>query len=221
MSLKLTLKRSLVRKLTRRQLLPFLEAQATPALTLDVGAKQSGYRHLFPNAVAGDIAAYPGLNTQFDAHRLPFVSSSFPVILCTEVLEHCTNPQQVIDEFFRVLQPGGKLILTTRFIFPIHDAPHDYFRFTQYGLLHLCRRFASVTIQPESATLGTLGILLQRLAAQARWRIPGTGVALQIAARILLRSSWLLYAEFGDVKRQVPARSILASGYYLVAVKGP
>jgi hypothetical protein len=119
-----------------------------------------------------------------------------------------------------VLHPGGRLILTTRFVFPIHDAPQDYYRFTRYGLAHLCRSFAEVSIVPELATIGTMGVLLQRLAAQAQWRLPGTRLGLQLAARASLNADWLLREEYADIGRKTSEVAILASGYYVVAVKG-
>ena len=103
-----------------------------------------------------------------DAQALGIADASFPVILCTEVLEHLPEPQRAIDEMYRVLAPGGTLLLTTRFLFPIHDAPHDYFRFTKYGLRHLLRRFEILELREETDAVGTIAVLLQRLGMQAQ-----------------------------------------------------
>ena len=43
---------------------------------------------------------------------LPYPSSSFDFITCIEGLEHLENPMSAIREFFRILKPGGKLILS-------------------------------------------------------------------------------------------------------------
>lgn len=59
-------------------------------------------------------------------------SESFDLVLCTEVLEHSKYPENILTEIHRVLKPGGKLILTTPFIYPIHGAPSDYRRFTPH-----------------------------------------------------------------------------------------
>lgn len=215
----MTLKGRLSRKITRDRLAAFLAKQHTDTLTLEVGAKRQSYHALFPNTVAGDIAAYPGLDLQLDAHRLPFTEASFAVLLCTEVLEHCHDPQDAIDEFYRVLKPGGKLILTTRFIFPIHDAPYDYFRFTKYGLQHLCRAFAEVSVEEETRTLETTAVLAQRLAYQVRWKIPLMRAGLQVMARVLLWLQGSIAAEYGDITRASAETNIMASGYYVVAIK--
>jgi SAM-dependent methyltransferase len=214
-----TIKKQLGSKLTRQRLAAFLAAHSTDMLTLEVGAKNRPYQHFFPCAIAGDIVFYPSLDVQFDAHALPFAPATFGVILCTEVLEHCINPPVVIGEFYRVLKPGGKLIMTTRFLFPIHDAPHDYFRFTKYGLQSLCRAFNKVAVTEEAATVETLGVLLQRLAYQVNWKLPLVRLALHLLARALVRCQWLVSAEYGDVSRKRREQNIMASGYYLVAVK--
>jgi hypothetical protein len=37
----------------------------------------------------------------------------------------------------RVLAKGGQLVLSTPLFWPVHEAPYDYYRFTEYGLRHL------------------------------------------------------------------------------------
>ena len=215
-----SLKRRLTRKVTRQQLRTFLEKHQTEKFVLDVGTKNCNYHDLFPNVVAGDIAYYPCIHLQFDAHTLPFPAATFDTVLCAEVLEHCLNPQQVIDEFYRVLRPEGVLLLSTRFLFPIHDAPHDYYRYTKYGLMHLCRRFEHVDVIPEVETVETIAVLLQRLASQVDWKLPGTKLLLQLLTRVVMRLQWNVKAEYGDVSRRAGEQTIMTSGYYLVAQKG-
>lgn len=215
----LNLKKRLTPKITRKRLAVFLEQHRSETLTLEIGAKNRPYRDLFPNTIAGDIAYTPTINLQLDAHTLPFGDASFSMILCTEVLEHCMNPHQVISEFYRVLKPGGKLILTTRFIFPLHDVPYDYFRFTKYGLRMLCSHFKDVSVIEETATVETIAVLLQRLIFQSNWRLPLAKIGLQILSGLAMRSQIALKEEFGDISKTSPETGILASGYYVVATR--
>ncbi len=82
-----------------------------------------------------------------DIKSIPVESSRFGVIVCTQVLEHLPDPLGAMKELSRVLKPGGELFLTTNLLFPIHGAPFDFFRFTNFGLEHLCRESGFSNIQ--------------------------------------------------------------------------
>lgn len=82
-----------------------------------------------------------------DAEALTLDDASFRNVACIEVLEHTLSPEALIAEIHRVLEPGGRLLLTVPFVFEIHDA-RDYYRFTRMGLDHLLREFSDVAIQP-------------------------------------------------------------------------
>lgn len=208
--------RALSAKLTRVTLDRFIVSHASPGRTLDLGAQNGPYAAHFPRRVALDLHPAAGLHLRGDAHALPFVDGAFDVVLCTEVLEHLTEPQRAIDEMFRVLGPGGELLLTTRFLFPIHDAPHDYFRFTKYGLRHLLRRFDEVRIEEETDSVGALAVLVQRLGMQAHTLGTATlRAGWLVAARLVRRLSFLITAEFGDSRRLTPEQRIMTSGYHV------
>lgn len=69
-----------------------------------------------------------------DAAMLPLATESCDCVVLLEVLEHIRNPQAALHEIARVLRPGGKLLLSIPFLYPTHDAPHDYQRLTHHGL---------------------------------------------------------------------------------------
>jgi SAM-dependent methyltransferase len=84
-----------------------------------------------------DIASVDVIAT---AQRLPFPDLAFDCVLCTEVLEHVSDPVLALTEFRRVLKNGGRLFLTIPFFNPLHELPHDYFRYTPFALRDMARR---------------------------------------------------------------------------------
>ncbi|HJR11285.1 MAG TPA: class I SAM-dependent methyltransferase [Rhodanobacteraceae bacterium] len=96
-----------------------------------------------------------------DAAKLPFVSPSFDAIVCLEVLEHTGEYQAALHEFFRVLKPKGTLVLSMPFLYPIHDAPHDYQRLTEHGLRRdmAAAGFEIVRLSKSGHAIRTAGLL--------------------------------------------------------------
>jgi len=112
---------------------------------LDAGAGQAQFRANFERAnyVALDTAVgqsdwdYSHLDVLGDVNRLPLASDRFDLIFCTEVLEHLPAPAGAAAEFARVLKPGGRLLLATPQAWPQHQKPHDFYRYTSFGLRYL------------------------------------------------------------------------------------
>lgn len=75
-----------------------------------------------------------------DAQRLPFADASVPSVALLDVLEHLPDPESAIGEIARVLEPGGMLALQVPFLYPVHDAPFDFHRWTRFGLRRLVER---------------------------------------------------------------------------------
>ncbi|MDD5242727.1 MAG: methyltransferase domain-containing protein [Syntrophorhabdaceae bacterium] len=72
-----------------------------------------------------------------DIAIIPEPNSSFDAILCSEVLEHIPEPTHALDEFARLLKPGGTLILTAPFASLVHMAPYHYCTgFSKYWYEH-------------------------------------------------------------------------------------
>lgn len=93
-----------------------------------------------------------------DAYSIPVPDGSFDTVLCTDVLEHLEEPQKAVDEMYRVLSSanmskngnGGCAILSTPFVWHLHEQPRDFYRYTKFGLRHLAEKagFKVVSIQP-------------------------------------------------------------------------
>jgi SAM-dependent methyltransferase len=82
-----------------------------------------------------DMQAGIGVDIVADIHALPDTwANKYTGILCSEVLEHVKRPWVALPELFRVIRPGGIIIITTLFCFHIHGYPDDYYRYTDSGL---------------------------------------------------------------------------------------
>lgn len=108
---------------------------------LDVGCGRKPYRHLVPaeeylgvdidTPVTRELAA---ADVYYDGRRLPFTDASFDAVICSQVLEHVFTPGDFLAEIRRVLRPGGRLLLTTPFAWDEHEQPHDFARYSSFGL---------------------------------------------------------------------------------------
>jgi SAM-dependent methyltransferase len=104
---------------------------------LDFGCGDRPHRHLFPDSVGADLPGNPLAEIEIRPDgTLPVPDDSFDSVLSIEVLEHVEDPQTYLSECFRVLRPGGRLLLTTPFAFVWHPDPVDYRRWTSQGLRH-------------------------------------------------------------------------------------
>lgn len=86
-------------------------------------------KKLYPGAPSPDVLG--------DAKHLPFANKVFDTVLMLQVLEHIDDPELAIKEAHRVLKDRGVLIISVPFMYPVHDIPYDYFRFTQYAIKNL------------------------------------------------------------------------------------
>ena len=131
-----------------RQLIPHLKTHASGRV-LDVGCGTMPYRRFVEGA--GAVTEYrgvdleprgPGVTLIPGIHRIEGVGDGeCDTVLCTEVLEHVSNPGPALAEIRRVLRTGGILVLSVPFLARLHEEPHDYFRYTEHGLRHLLTQY--------------------------------------------------------------------------------
>ena len=68
---------------------------------------------------------------------LPFASDSIGTVLCFNLLEHVFDHRAAISEIHRVMVEGGVLYGWVPFLFAVHGAPHDYWRYTDLSMMEL------------------------------------------------------------------------------------
>lgn len=97
-----------------------------------------------------DVQPGEGVDFVADAQNLPAEwTEQFSGVLCSEVLEHVARPWLAIPEIFRVLQPGGYVVITTLFSFPEHSYPDDFYRYSASGIRLLLADAGFAEIETE------------------------------------------------------------------------
>jgi len=134
-----------------------------PILDCGAGWEPNLYQPLFPNMkyIKQDAQDYdpPCIDVICDICRMtPIGNESIGLVLLLESLEHIEQPQKALEEIFRILKPGGLLILTTVMAMGIHRCPKDYWRFCPDGMESLMRRFKILDFTLEGEPSFPLGI---------------------------------------------------------------
>lgn len=123
----------------------FAGALPPGARVLDAGAGEGRYaprfarqRYCAVDLAVGDAAwDYSRLDALADLAALPFRDGAFHAALHVVTIEHLPEPARALGEIGRVLAPGGRLLVAAPHEWEVHQAPHDYFRYTEYGLRYL------------------------------------------------------------------------------------
>lgn len=100
-------------------------------------------RPLFPGKiyVGCDCREGRGVDRILDLHAIDLPDNTAGSVLCLDTLEHVEFPRKALAGMRRILGPSGFLVLSSTMNFPIHEHPHDYWRFTPDGFRSLLRDF--------------------------------------------------------------------------------
>jgi SAM-dependent methyltransferase len=146
---------------------------------LDVGCGSQQYRaylnyqHYF--GIEWSSAKRPPVVA--DVCQIPFRDAAFDSALCTEVLEHLPEPGKCLSEIHRVVKPGGSVFFTVPMTVHTHSEPHDFYRYTQYGLRYQLEKHGF-----EIVTLRRLGGVASVIASR------GINLGCEVASEHLDRS---------------------------------
>lgn len=188
---------------------------------IDLGCGQvplfGAYRGLVSEVTCVDWAASPHPSQHLDVETdlsvpLPFADQSFDTVLLSDVLEHVPAPERLWFEMARLLAPGGHAIVNLPFLYGIHEAPHDYGRYTEFAL----RRFAQTAglkVVRLDAVGGSAEVLADLLAKHLA-QVPLVGRPLAIGLQGLV--GWFGTGRWG---RRFAAFSAtrFPLGYFMVA----
>ena len=141
---------------------------------IDMGCGKAPYFGIYRNLVSESI----GVDWESSLHgsdqvdiacdlneRIALPDSIADTVLCTDVLEHLFRPQRAWNEIARILKPGGKAIVGVPFLYWVHEAPHDYHRYTSFALKGYATQ-AALEVEALEA-VGGLSLVLADLATKA------------------------------------------------------
>jgi SAM-dependent methyltransferase len=140
------------------------------ARVLDAGAGEGKYKKYFSKqrycgldlAIGDTRWNYSRLDVLGDLEHLPFPDRTFDASVNIVTLEHVREPARVLCELSRTLAPGGRLLLIAPHEWEEHQQPHDYYRYTRFGVEYLLKQagFSDISIQPVG---GFFRLLSRRL----------------------------------------------------------
>ena len=138
-------------------------------LVLDAGAGNSPYGSLFSHA-RYESADFCQVNKEYaevsyvcDLTSIPVEDNKYDLVVCTQVIEHVSEPKAVLQELYRVLKPNAELWLSAPLFYEEHEIPYDYYRYTQFGFKYLLQSvgFKLKKIEWLEGYYGTLSYQLE------------------------------------------------------------
>ncbi len=167
---------------------------------LDYGCGLMPYRDLFEprfrSYLGADLEGNPQASVTIRPDgSLPLPDGSVDVVLSSQTLEHVTDPTAYLAEAYRVLRPGGRLVLSTHGFWVYHPDPTDYWRWTPDGLrLTLAR--AGFRVERMASVLGLLSVTMQLWLSGTYWSLPP--VIRAIPAAVVQTAIGLIERRRGD-----------------------
>jgi SAM-dependent methyltransferase len=157
----------------------------------------SDLRPLFPRKdyVGCDMREGLGVDKILDLHAIDLPSGSVGAVLCFDTLEHVEYPHKALEEIHRILKPDGMVVISSVMDFPIHDYPHDYWRFTPEAFKSILKPFCGSFVgfqgnEDFPHTIVGVGFrgatppLAEFSEEYGRWRKSGNGSITQLVANL-------------------------------------
>ncbi len=140
----------------------------------------------------------------------------FDAVLAINVLEHIYNARRVVEDAYRVLNPGGTMVIAVPFLFPVHPSPQDYWRFTSMTLEKMMKEVGFRSVECKALGNGVFdarSLMLQRLLPKP----------LRIIHRALLlplsRANDWFFAKIARSQKKLYHPADYALGYVVRAIK--
>jgi SAM-dependent methyltransferase len=151
---------------------------------------------------------YGPIDYEGDIWKIDVMNESFDSILCTEVFEHIPYPNETLEEFFRILKPGGKIIVTAPSNSLRHFDPYFFYTgFSDRWFEHILKKnnYVDIKIIPVQDYYRWMAIEILR-----------TARANSFFAKIILAQSAIYFLLKKPTTESI---NTLCSGYFVTANK--
>jgi SAM-dependent methyltransferase len=173
---------------------------------LDYGCGSRPYEHFFPEmeyiGVDIETSGYPTARKcpdfYFNGIDLPFPNEEFESVLASEVFEHVFDLPKCLNEINRVLKPGGRLLATCPFVWPLHEEPYDFARYTPYSLRTELEKagFKILKLEQHGQPIEVLGeMFLQTMIPIWLTNIPKISTLLGMAINMTVSGTCRIFAK--------------------------
>ena len=183
--------------------------------------KQRGYYAVdhvssMPQNELRNIIQLPGT-----AETIPLDNDFADIVICNQVIEHLLNPLLVFKEISRILKPGGLFVGSAPHISPIYLEPHDYWRFTEYGIksLLLKSNFENICVNGNGGALRAVALLIAMDVLLSRIKEGSSQIFHVKCAMILFPLIGLISFTFHVLDRLIPDKKRSSANLCWIAAK--
>lgn len=223
-------KKSIRRYFVDKFLMAAFNAIPARQTILDLGGHKHSRRGLFDirsydhSVFWANISSEKGADLLSDAAAVALSAKSFDIVICSELLEHVPDPRPVLAESFRLLKPGGTLLITVPFLFPIHADPHDYGRYTDQFWLEACDTagFQAVEVERQGLWYAVMASHLEWYLKRIRPPRPFGRPTYWLLTNLVANPAkgLAVWLEGRDRARRDPDLNRFTTGFGIIARKG-
>ena len=182
------------------------------SLALSVGG---GPKREHPSFTNLNIGPFPDVDIVADAHVLPYRDGCVDAVFCEAVIEHLSQPEQAVREFYRILKKGGKVFSVVPFMQAYHGYPNHYQNLTLTGHRLLYEK-NQLKVTNSGTCVGPMYTAVNLSSQFVQEYLPTIA---SIPLRILIHAAGMVLKPLDYTLHDRPNSFIFASTTYVIAEK--
>lgn len=130
----------------------------------------------------------------YDGKTFPFEDNFFDSLVTNQVFEHVFNPDKFLEESYRVVKPGGIMLMTVPFVWDEHEQPYDYARYTSFGIRALLEKNGFEVLEIHKS-IDDIRAIFQLLITYIHKKTYSNSKLLNLFMTVLLMAPWNIIGE--------------------------